>query len=193
MTDRTRQYGPIESIRLDHVNRYRFAASRIGEQKRVLDAACGCGYGSKIIADAGNRVVGVDVSREAIEYAELNYHGPGYLLGSILDKPWVGIFDSVVSFETVEHLAEPEKALHLFRESVDGLFIVSTPNESLYHFDAGKFKDDDYPHLRHYTPEELDEILEKCDFKVVERNCQKSKKGEIESGTDGIFLIYVCK
>lgn len=192
MSDQTRQYGPLEEIRKDHVNRYRFAASLIGEHKRVLDAACGCGYGSKIIQDVGNRVVGVDVSKEAIAYAEEHYSGPGYILGSILDKPWVGMFDALVSFETIEHLSEPEKALKLFRESVDGVFICSVPNQDLYPFHPDRFEGDDYPHLRHYTPDEFDAALLAADFKIVERHCQKSKKSDVEPGTDGMFLVYVC-
>lgn len=193
MSDQTRQYGSLDAIRLDHVNRYRFAASLIGEQKRVLDAACGCGYGSKILQDAGNRVVGVDIEPTAIAYAETNYHGPGYLVGSILDKPWVGIFDAVVSFETIEHIVDSATALKNFRESVDGTFICSVPNQDLYPFSADKFRGDTYPHVRHYTPFEFDEALDLADFKVMERYCQKSKIGRVEIGIDGIFLIYVCR
>lgn len=188
-----RQYGQLEEIRKDHVNRYNFAANLIPKQSRVLDAAGGCGYGSKIIHDSGSRVCGVDISRDAIAYAEANYSGPGYIVGSILDKPWVGVFDAIVSFETIEHLAEPEKALKLFRDSVDGLFICSVPNEKLYPFAAENFAGDEYPHLRHYTPRELDSALESADFKILDRLCQRTKKSEVEEGVDGMFLVYVCK
>lgn len=187
-----RQWGTLDQIRKDHVARYEFAARQIKRQSRVLDAACGCGYGSWIIQNAGNRVVGVDISRDAIKYAEEHYHGPGYLLGSILDKPWVGWFDALVSFETIEHIAEPEKALKLFRESVDGVFICSVPNENLYPFNAEKFAGDEYPHLRHYTPDEFAALLMAADFKIQSLNCQKSKTSDVEPGTDGMFLVFTC-
>jgi len=197
MTDRTRQYGKLDEIRADHLNRYKFALQRVKQvdvnpRFRVLDAACGCGYGSSILNELG-RVVGVDISQDAIDYARKNYHGPGYVLGSILEKPWCGVFDVLTSFETIEHLKEPEKALKLFRDSVDGLFFVSVPNESVNPFNADDFAGDEYPHQRHYTPDELDELLSAADFKVIERYCQKDKRpGVVEPGTDGRFLVYVC-
>lgn len=203
MADRTRQYGTIDEIRSDHVKRYEFAVSRTkqhlqnryghaGKNCRVLDAACGCGYGTKIMEQLG-RSVGVDIEQSAIDYAKTNYGGPGYLCSSILDKPWVGTFDVVTSFETIEHIAEPERALRLFRDSVDGLFFVSVPNELVMPFKGSDFSGDKYPHLRHYTPEELDAMLLAADFRVIGRKCQKYKRpGTIEDGTDGLFLVYVC-
>lgn len=197
MTDATRQYGSLESIREDHVNRYRFAAERARREFtsgiRILDAACGCGYGSKILEEIGV-VVGVDIEQKAIEYAEEHYGGPRYIQGSILDKPWGGMFEVITSFETIEHLEEPLKALKLFRDSLDGYLFVSVPNEIEYPFCADTFSGDAYPHRRHYTPDELDELLKSADFTVLERYCQKNKRpGEVEAGVEGKFLVYVCR
>jgi len=188
-----RQYGQLEEIRKDHVNRYNFAANLIPKQSRVLDAACGCGYGSRIIHDSGSKVVGVDIDVSAIEYAEANYAGPGYIVGSVLEPPWVGTFDAIVSFETIEHISDPMRALKHFRDSVDGLFICSVPNEKVHPFVAENYELDDYPHLRHYTSREFDAILESADFKILDRLCQKGKKSDVEQGVDGMFLVYVCK
>ena len=200
MTDHTRQYGSLETIRLDHVNRYRFAVDTMRARLkdgstpryRVLDAACGCGYGSKILEELG-RVVGVDIEPEAIAYAKNHYAGPGYVQGSILDKPWVGTFDVATCFETIEHLADAPKALRLFRDSVDGAFFISTPNELKYPFNEALFANDAYPHLRHYTPEEFDRLLMDADFQIVSRHCQESKTGDVVEGVHGIFLVYVCQ
>jgi hypothetical protein len=47
LLDTSRQWGRFEGeIKRDHVNRYRFALDYV--TGRTLDAACGCGYGSKI-------------------------------------------------------------------------------------------------------------------------------------------------
>lgn len=200
VTDQTRQYGSLESIRADHVNRYKFAVETIKSgvkngftpRYRVLDAACGCGYGSKMLQELG-RVVGVDIERQAIDYANANYSGSGYLHGNILDKPWVGTFDVITSFETIEHIDDAAKVLRLFRESLDGTLFISTPNEDLYPFSMQNFVMDDYPHLRHYTPSQFDHLLEDADFQVVSRHCQRSKTGEVVDGVDGMFLVYVCK
>lgn len=175
-------------IRADHVNRYRFAANRLHEMS-VLDAACGVGYGSRMIYDAGNRVQAVDASLEAIEVATRVYPGPEYIHSRIENKPWRGRFDATVSFETVEHLPDPESALKSFPGDY---LICSTPNELLYPFRAENFKGEEYPHLRHYTPDELTQLLTNSGWIVNERWCQKSKVGEVEIGTEGIFLVYVC-
>lgn len=178
----------LDGIRADHVARYRFAVKH-STPGRTLDAACGCGYGSRILHDAKHRVVGVDVDPKTIVFAGENYGGPGYICGDILDAPWVGVFDYVVSFETIEHIQLPEVALKLFRESLDGKLFISTPNQNTYPFDAGNFRNDQYPHHRHYTPEEFDALLETAGFKVIERHSQTDA---IEPGVEGRYLIYVC-
>ena len=57
----------------EHINRYQFAGGFV-KKKKVLDLACGSGYGSKMLSSAGaNNVVGLDISKTAIEYAENKY------------------------------------------------------------------------------------------------------------------------
>lgn len=158
---------------------------------RVLDAACGCGYGSKILHDAGNKVVGVDFYPLAVEWATTRFPGPEYLCADISDRPWSGGFDWIVSLETIEHLKYPVPVLKAFREA-DCRLVVSTPNEELYKFRPEKFAKDHSPHFRHYTPKEFDDLLAGVGFKVVSRHCQVDKCSEVTPGTDGIFLVYVC-
>jgi SAM-dependent methyltransferase len=115
----------------EHVARYRFAGSYVSG-RRVLDVACGSGYGSRVLRDAGAReVVGVDRDSEAVAYAGARYGSPGirYLVGDAHDPPAAGPFDVIVSFETIEHLEDPDRFLSACgdRLAVDGLFIVSTP------------------------------------------------------------------
>jgi SAM-dependent methyltransferase len=178
----------LSGIAPDHIARYKFAAERV--KGRILDAACGVGYGSHIIRAS----VAVDVCPEAIEAGKAFFPGPEYLCGRIEDKPWSGAFDAIVSFETLEHLREPGIALRHFAESLSqgGRFICSVPNEQLYPFKAEAFREDVYPHQRHYTPDEFTELLEPW-FRVQERFCQRSKRDpEIREGTEGKFLIYDC-
>lgn len=180
----------LASIFPGHKRRYEFATSKVNG--RVLDAACGVGYGSKILQDSGCVVTGVDIEPSAIEKAWEYYPGPNYVLGSIEEKPWAGHFDWCVSFETVEHLPNPEIALKAFRESADKL-ICSTPNQLFYPFDPRKFLGDKYPHVRHYTPRQLDELLTSCGWEVLQRFCQKGKQDHVSPGTDGMFMVYVCR
>lgn len=186
MLDVTRQYGPtLNDIRPDHVARYEFAAQRL-RGKRVLDLACGCGYGSWILHEAGNDVTGVDISEEAIEYADRHYKGPAYACQDASQT--TGTYDALVTFETLEHLDDPGCILRMDAP----LVIASVPNERNYPFRAGKFVNDKYPHKRHYTPEEFDALLDGAGLRVTERFCQPTKQGEIEEGTNGLFLIYIA-
>lgn len=187
--DTTRQYGEtIEKIRPDHVKRYIFAAGLIPRGKTVLDIACGCGYGSWLLHGCGLEVTGVDISSEAISYAEKHYQGPKYLCKDA--KEIEGRWDAVVSFETLEHLEKPEDVLLNVRSQT---VIASVPNELVLPFKAERFARDLYPHRRHYTPDEFEDLLESTGHPVFEKFCQKDKAGEVVPGVDGMFLIYVTK
>ena len=183
-----RQYGPIEKIKRDHVNRYLFAAERL-RGKKVLDLACGCGYGSWILHGAGNEVTGVDIEPEAIAYAQKHYQGPTYLCQA--GEETRGVFDALVTFETLEHLEAP---LAVVDSVVAPLVIASVPNEERYPFQAERFAGDKYPHKRHYTPAEFEDLLKSAGYEVTEKFCQQDKQhGDIKPGTDGRFLIYIAR
>lgn len=185
--DQTRQFGTnLTFIRPDHVYRYRFAASKIPEGGSVIDAACGCGYGSRILFEKDLTVTGIDISQEAIDYAIQYYAGPQYICSSI---EAVGDLeaDYLVSFETVEHLKFPSILKKLNCRHI----IASVPNEERYPFRPEIFAADEYPHQRHYRPVEFEQFLNGIDYRVTEKWCQKDKKGPISLGTDGLFLIYV--
>lgn len=189
--DKTRQYSSsLDQIRPDHVKRYKLA-STVLKGGHVLDLACGCGYGSRILHDAGFQVTGADICDEALEYAKKHWSGPEYVKLSAEDQKLKSFsFDSCVSFETIEHLKNPRE----FLCNLDVLrLVVSVPNEERYPFNPEVFKDDEYPHQRHYTPRELEALLHDCGFLVTDKWCQKDKNGDIERGTDGMFLIYLCE
>lgn len=185
-TVRDRQAGTtIDMIRSDHVARYLLAGSRL-KGKKILDLACGCGYGSAILDKSGNDVTGVDIEPEAIAYAEEYYGGPKYLCQRAVDTS--GTFDVIVSFETIEHIEHPNQILMIDAPMI----FASVPNQEVVPFRAETFAGDEYPHLRHYTPQEFEDLLNGAGFTVAERFCQPTKKGQIESGTNGRTLIYIA-
>ena len=114
-----------------HRKRYEFALPFCAN-KEVLDAGCGVGYGSALLAERARRVVGVDNEPEAIEYARDRYGAPNveFVVGDLLalDLPDAS-FDVVCSFETIEHLPDHERYLGEMRRVLrrDGTFLVSTP------------------------------------------------------------------
>ncbi|SEK23909.1 class I SAM-dependent methyltransferase [Xaviernesmea oryzae] len=100
-----------------HMVRYDHAAALVRPGDMVVDAACGLGYGSAMIAacSSASRVVGVDVSASAIDYANLNYGAPGieFRAGSVDSFAWLedASVDLFVSFETLEHVSSPRAFL----------------------------------------------------------------------------------
>ena len=122
-----------EHLKDEHLDRYRFAYT-FAQGKRILDIACGTGYGSHMLSSAGAKsVTGIDISLESIEYARrfesnnLTFsQGNALSLKSIKDNS----FDLVVSFETIEHLNDPRRFLSELRRILKsgGILIISTPN-----------------------------------------------------------------
>jgi 2-polyprenyl-3-methyl-5-hydroxy-6-metoxy-1,4-benzoquinol methylase len=118
---------------MEHRQRYDFAAPYCHGQ-RVLDAACGVGFGSQILAEKGAAFVcGLDLSREAIRYASQHFAHPAvtYLVADALRADsFATPFDVVVSFETIEHVPDPERfvaAVHRLL-AAEGRFLCSAPN-----------------------------------------------------------------
>lgn len=181
----------IEDIRADHVNRYRFATTRIGPREKVLDAACGCGYGSWMLYSDEGDVTGMDISGEAIDFAKRNWPGPRYLNVDI-QQAELDDYDTIVCFETIEHLHNADKILRKFRKAAKRL-IISTPNEEVIPFNPKKFENDDYPHLTHYTRSQFTEMLEDAGWTVKEVFCQKGKTSDLTIGSDGMFMVFVAE
>jgi O-antigen biosynthesis protein len=153
-------------IEEEHWARYRYASAFVAD-KRTADIACGTGYGSRWLTDAGAAsVVGVDLDPEAVGYAREHYSGPGvtFLEGSAEDLSMLEAeqFDVVVSFETIEHLPDVDRYLEEIRRVLkpNGIFLVSTPDRRLasvlFPFlgrPQNKF------HIREFTQQELLELL----------------------------------
>jgi len=126
-------------IRSDaHLARYTLARAHLKPGMVVLDAACGLGYGSAMmVAGTGvAQVIGMDLNEWVVEYARANYgHGLPQLEFHAGDATKLGFLadasvDAVVSFETLEHLPNPDRLLQEFSRVLKpgGLFIGSVPN-----------------------------------------------------------------
>jgi len=128
---------PIEgqtpsSVWLQSISLYRFAC-RFAPGREVLDVACGTGYGSRMLLDAGaRRVLGVDISDDAVQYARLRYGTEGleFRVGDARELSAYGQFDLVVSIETIEHVPDGERCVAAAAGALpeDGIYVVSTPN-----------------------------------------------------------------
>ena len=160
---------------LQHLGRSEFA-SQSAQGKEVLDVACGTGYGAPILVAAGaRRYRGVDISAAAIGIAESLYRvSPkiSFMLGdaSRLDGIEDGTIDVVVSFETIEHLADPRRFLAGLRRVLvpGGTLIVSTPNRAVRDPGGNVNSTPANPfHLREWNTSEFTQLLGDC-FTVEE-------------------------
>ena len=98
----------VHTMALHHFHRY-FCVLELCRGKRVLDIACGTGYGTALIAEVASRVVGVDIDNATIEACRAAYSGNNIFFregGVELIPADDGEFDVVVSFETIEHVGE---------------------------------------------------------------------------------------
>lgn len=206
-------WGDIES---EHLQRY-YAIQNIVRSKKVLDAACGAGYGSAILAETAQEVTGIDISSETVEYDKNKYKAIGnlkFIEGSVTELPFPShSFDVIVSYETIEHVdAESQQ---LFLKEIkrclkpDGMLIMSTPDKLVY-TDIPDFHNEF--HVKEFYKDEYYEFL-KAEFKNVVFNMQGKVDGEFEAiykaeneletpyfnigkkinnSTKGIYVVAIC-
>ena len=120
----------------EHIQRYAFVAERMTHGARVLDAGCGCGYGSAFLADQGaGLVVAVDISAEALAIARQRFNRPSVVwleedCHTLAAAGAYAPFDVICNLENLEHLAEPERFLDRMLDLLhpEGVYVASTPN-----------------------------------------------------------------
>lgn len=127
---------PENGMLLEHLARYYFSMPYV--TGRVLDIACGSGYGSKLAAKSRKKqiseVIGVDRDEKTIQYAKgAQYHPKVTFLREDALQPdlieRIGTFDTILSFETIEHVPDDREFLdqmvRLLRPG--GTLVLSTP------------------------------------------------------------------
>ncbi len=140
----------------EHLARYEFAA-RLVEGGRVLDAGCGSGYGSAVLASRAASVTAIDFSEEAVTLAREMFAAANleFQVGNCSSLP-PGPFDVIVAFEVIEHLADWRLFLQEARRSLTpaGRFFVSTPNKAYYAESRGEAGANPF-HVHEFTFEEF--------------------------------------
>jgi 2-polyprenyl-3-methyl-5-hydroxy-6-metoxy-1,4-benzoquinol methylase len=121
---------------MEHLARYAFALDFV-KDKVVLDAACGEGYGTNLLASQALFVIGVDSDKICIEYASRNYQKDNLkFVQSNVEQLSIASnsIDVVISFETIEHIYEHEIFLKEVKRVLrkDGMLIISTPDKQNY-------------------------------------------------------------
>ena len=141
-----------------HLVVYQWIAARV-RGSRVIDMACGEGYGSDVLAATAASVVGVDANPEAHEHARLRYGRANLRFARELVDSFSEEADAVVFLQTIEHLEDPRAALAHFRALVGerGRVFLSTPNV-LTLAPQGASRSDNPWHVHEYRAEEFEEL-----------------------------------
>ncbi|NDZ14502.1 hypothetical protein C7T35_18160 [Variovorax sp. WS11] len=148
-------------IRYEHMHRYCWAQA-LCRGRTVLDIACGEGYGSALLAQVAESVIGVDISQDAVNHASRNYSAQAnlrFIQGSATRVPVDDAsVDVLVSFETLEHLAEQEQMLGELRRVLkpSGILVISSPNKQVYSDDRNYVNEF---HVKELYFDELDALL----------------------------------
>ncbi len=150
-----------------HLARYQFAAQFA--RGKVLDIACGVGYGSAVLAEVAKvgHVTGVDLSEEALDVARQRYARPNitFVQGDCMTYRGDPV-ETIVSLETVEHLPEPEKFIRRIAEQLlsQGTLIASVPVTPSMDFNPY--------HLHDFTPRRFEALMRSAGLQVVDRFLQ---------------------
>jgi ubiquinone/menaquinone biosynthesis C-methylase UbiE len=145
----------------EHFHRYVFARSLVAG-KTVLDAACGEGYGSALLARTANNVVGIDLAADTIDHAKSTYSDLKNLQFQQGDCTALNLgddsFDVVISFETLEHLTAQKTMLKQFRRVLkeDGFLVISSPDKKTYSDAAGS---ENPFHVKELYRDELESLI----------------------------------
>ncbi|WP_110114963.1 class I SAM-dependent methyltransferase [Bacillus sp. CGMCC 1.16541] len=186
---------PTNGMLLEHLARYHFAIHYV--KGRVLDFACGSGFGSQSMAKAAkkriNEIVGIDIDGDSIKYANAHYYHPSvtFVQADAVDPSLpekLGQFDVIVSFETLEHIENEAQYMNNIFQMLKpgGTLVISTP------FGSGRGKPTLEPfHVHQLTEEEFKQLF--TSYSQVDFYYQKGVL--VEPGREGLHYpigIAVC-
>jgi 2-polyprenyl-3-methyl-5-hydroxy-6-metoxy-1,4-benzoquinol methylase len=127
-------FDTLDMYQKNHFRRYEFAKEIIDYGDICGDFACGTGYGSVLVSDKASKVIGADLDEEVITAIKERYKDKtnvSFLNENLLNLKFENIFDTIISFETIEHFLEEDikSLLKIFAKSLkeNGKFIFSTP------------------------------------------------------------------
>ena len=150
----------VREIWYEHFHRYVFARNLV-KGRRVLDAACGEGYGSALISKTASSVSAVDLSEAAIAHAKARYSEKNleFLVSDCRDLPFDdNEFDVIVSFETLEHLEDHQGMMTEFRRVLkpEGFLLLSSPDKAVY---TDQLQNQNEYHVRELYRDELETLI----------------------------------
>jgi len=169
---------------------YELATKYLAPTMKVLDIACGAGYGTRKLADQVGEVHGGDIDSDVIaqvrgeaHYRNICFHTEDVTKMSFPDN----LFDAVVSMETIEHVVADDCLKEIRRVlKPGGLSVISTPQNALGRIPINAM------HMREYS---LEEIVELCERYLTIREVIGIKAGRIviPRSPKGTNTVIVCE
>lgn len=155
----------------EHVHRYQYAINLIEGKEKILDIACGSGFGTNMLAQSTTGdVFGCDISKETITANQKSFNNSNLIFNNAdgTQLPFENnYFDLIISYETIEHTTEYLKILTEFKRCIKptGTIYISTPNIEINSPD-GKIRNP--YHTQEFNFDQLEEILksEFLNFKI---------------------------
>lgn len=153
-----------DALTVEHIQRYR-SVLQLVKGKKVLDIACGEGYGTEILSAGAEEIIGIDIDTGSVQRAKNKYQKQNltYLVGDITAIPVSDhSIDIVVSFETIEHVEEIQQQQFLIEIKrvlkPEGILIISTPNKAIY---SDRHQYQNKWHKKEFYKEEFQKFLQK--------------------------------
>ena len=186
--DLTPDYAPISGVIKEHLVRY---VRSIGDvfNKDVLDVMCGTGYGMELMSNFTKSVTGFDYSDEAITATlARNFKCKHQAIKANIDEisslsTDIEKYDVITSYESIEHLKDPERFLVLIKEcsSPGTVFYLSTPNNE------GRPNNNIY-HLHEFTMEKIVEMTNRI-LKPQQSQWYSQDEWGFSQGKEKIYLF----
>jgi 2-polyprenyl-3-methyl-5-hydroxy-6-metoxy-1,4-benzoquinol methylase len=160
-------------------SRQRVLLEWIGPNKRVLELGCSTGFFSKVMAERGCAVTGVEYDSEAAQQARRFCETVA--VRDLNCAEWRaginGPFDVILMGDVLEHLLAPERILEECRELLgsDGSVIVSLPNVAhwrnridllLGRWNYTEIGTLDRTHVKFFTLETSRKLIQKAGYEI---------------------------
>jgi 2-polyprenyl-3-methyl-5-hydroxy-6-metoxy-1,4-benzoquinol methylase len=144
-----------------HLVVYEWIGRRVAGQ-RVIDMACGEGYGADLLALSAASVVGVDANPETHEHARLRYVRNNLSFERDLISTFRADADAVVCLQTIEHVEDPDAVVAHFASLVggSGVVYISTPNVLTLAGEGAERSDNPW-HVHEYRAPEFRALCER--------------------------------
>ena len=146
--------------------RYHFAC-QFCKEKDVLEVACGAGQGLGYLAKAAKKVVGSDIDKENLEFAQRQYKGRNNIRLEHFDAQKIPFendrYDVVILYEAIYYLENPgrfiDEAYRILKNN--GLLIICTANKDWADFNPSSYS------VKYFSVPELSSLI-KRKFKQVD-------------------------